>query len=259
MRTLKYFLWISILITCSCILFKNHAKAQNTSSSVAVSLSINDNDLKDGSILCSGNEGISMCKQAFDVNMYGVYVENPAVVMQNKTIIDGKPVINSGKAYVRVSSTNGVIKVGSFVTTSNKPGVGQLADRSGNIVGVALENYEATDKESEGKVLVAIDIRSAIVEKNTRGNLIETLKQGLTAPTLAPLASLRYLLAIIIAVIAFGLGFIYFGRVAKQGVEALGRNPLAGRAIQLSVVLNLIMTIMIMAGGLILSYIILII
>ena len=259
MKYLNNILWISILIIISGFLITSKSKAQNTSASMAVSLSITDTDLKDGSILCSGPEGISMCKQSYDTNMYGVYVENPAVVMQNKTIIDGKPVVNSGKAYIRISSINGVIKMGSFITTSDKPGVGQLADKSGNIIGVALENYEITDKESEGTVLVAIDIRPAIVEKNTRGNLIETLRQGLAAPTLAPLASLRYLLAIIIAVIAFALGFIYFGRVAKQGVEALGRNPLAGKAIQLSVVLNLVMTIMIMAGGLILAYIILII
>jgi hypothetical protein len=73
------------------------------------------------------------------------------------------------------------------------------------------------------------------------------------------LASLRYLLAIIVAVMAFGLGFVYFGRVAKGGVEALGRNPLAGRAIQLSVLMNLILTVAIMVGGLVLAYIILII
>ncbi len=110
-----------------------------------------------------------------------------------------------------------------------------------------------------GKISLAIDIKPAIIATSSRNNLIESLRQALLAPTLTPLASLRYLLAILIAVSAFVLGFVYFGRVARQGVESLGRNPLASRTIQLNVIINLILTVVIMAGGLILAYVILII
>jgi len=73
------------------------------------------------------------------------------------------------------------------------------------------------------------------------------------------LASLRYLLAILVAMTSFILGFVYFGRVAKGGVEAIGRNPLARRAIQIGGALNLVLTLSIMAGGIVLAYVILII
>jgi hypothetical protein len=122
-----------------------------------------------------------------------------------------------------------------------------------------LEDYLNTDTTVTGVMQVSIGIRPAIVATSARGNLIEALKQGLLAPTLTPLASLRYLLAMIVAVASFILGFIYFGKVAKSGVEAVGRNPLASRLIQLNVALNLILTVAIMSAGLLLAYFILII
>src|SRR4030067_923966 len=88
----------------------------------------------------------------------------------------------------------------------------------------------------------------AIVATTARGNLIETLRQGLLAPTLAPLASLRYLLAILVAMTSFILGFVYFGRVAKGGGEAIGRDQFARRGISIGVDLYLVLTFLIIAG-----------
>jgi len=157
---------------------------------------------------------------------------------------------------VRVSGTGGKLKRGDFITTSATPGLGVKAGKSGNVLGMALDEYL---EEGEGKVLASIAIRPAIVATAARGNVVETLKQGLLAPTLSPLASLRYVLAVIVVIISFVLGFVYFGRVARAGVEAMGRNPLAGRMIAVGVVFNLLLTVAIMGGGLIAAYLILII
>jgi len=234
-------------------------KAQVSSSAIAISVRINDQKLEDGSIICASDKGLILCKTIYDKGISGVYVKNPPLILDDLNMQDRRPMITSGKAYVRVSSKNGNIRNGNFVTSSESPGVGQLGDKTGNILGVALEDYINTDKNAVGKVMVAVGIRTAMIATTAQTNVLETLKQGLLAPTLTPLASLRYLLAILVAIGAFGLGFIYFGRVARQGVESLGRNPLAGRTIQLNVILNMILTISIMAGGLILAYIILII
>jgi len=234
-------------------------KAQISSSGIDIKVNMESEVNKDGSIICATEEGLVLCKNDYDSAIAGVYVENPSLLIDDLNLKDGKAIATSGKAYVRVTSLNGVIKNGSFITSSEKPGVGQLADKSGNILGVALEDYGSEDLNSEGKVMVAIGIKTVIIESAERGNLIETLKQGLLAPSLSPLASMRYLLAILIALLAFTLGFIYFGRVARQGVESMGRNPLASGKIQFNVMPNLIFTVLIMAGGLILAYIILII
>lgn len=235
------------------------ASAQDAAIGVSQTMVFAETDIPDGSIVCLSATGVIKCNSEYDVNMFGVFIEAPAVVLDNLDLVDGKAVASSGKAYVRASDNNGAITNGSFVTTSTVPGVGQLGTKSGNVLGVAVGSLEAKDESGVGKVLVAIDIRPAIVSRTARGNILETLKEGLLAPTLTPLASLRYLLAILIAILAFILGFVYFGRVARQGVEALGRNPLAGRAIQLTVVLNLVLTLVIVVGGLVLAYIILII
>lgn len=229
------------------------------SASVAVSVDVSIDNLEEGDIICSSSEGAKKCDSVYDVSTLGVYSETPAVVIQNTKLLNGKPMISSGKAYVRVSNINGPIRRGDFVTASSIPGVGQLADKSGNVLGVALEDFQSRESGAEGKILVSIGIRPAIVATSARSNLLESLRQALLAPTLTPLASLRYLLAMLVAVTSFVLGFIYFGKVAKSGVEAVGRNPLAYRMIQLNVVVNLILTVTIMAGGLILAYFILII
>lgn len=251
---------IAILLLVLLFVFPvSSARAQFTPSGVSVSMDISDNNLKDGSVLCSFSDGIKQCAAEYDANMFGVYVENPSIAIMTLSSPSGKNVVSSGKAYVRVLNVNGVIKKGNFVTSAKVSGVAELADKSGNVLGVALEDYDQSDKTVEGKIMVALNIRPAIVAKSSRGNLVETLREGFLAPTLTPLASLRYLLAIIIAIAAFILGFVYFGRVAKGGVDAMGRNPLAQKAIQFTVVINLVLTVVIMVGGLILAYIILII
>ena len=241
-------------------LFADITSAQDTTSSgVAVSVDVPGiENIRDGQIICSSKDGYKLCDSEYDVATFGVYSSSPAVVLENTTLANGKAVVSSGKAYVLVSNINGQIKYGDFVTTSTLAGIGQRADKSGNVLGVALENFDNTEPGATGRIMLSIGIRPAIVATSARGNLVESLRQGLLAPTLTPLASLRYLLAMMVAMASFILGFIYFGRVAKSGVEAVGRNPMAGRMIQFNVAINLFLTALIMGGGLVVAYFILI-
>jgi F0F1-type ATP synthase membrane subunit c/vacuolar-type H+-ATPase subunit K len=47
-----------------------------------------------------------------------------------------------------------------------------------------------------------------------------------------PLSALRYVAASVIVVAAAIAAFVYFGKVARSGVDAIGRNPLASKAIK---------------------------
>ncbi len=254
--------WAFFLLVVSCLLWGGDLApvfAQVTSSGVAVSAQFSNVPVQDGQVVCSSASGLAPCKSEYDVAMSGVFVQSPAVLLENKDLTNGKPVVSLGKTEVLVSTVNGPIHIGDFITSSGIEGVGERATKSGNILGVALEDYTTTDVNTIGKIAVSVGIRTAIVSTSARGNLLETLKEGLLAPTLTPLASLRYLLAIIVAAASFILGFIYFGRVSESGVEAIGRNPLASRTIQFGIFLNLFLTIAIMAGGLAMAYVILII
>lgn len=159
--------------------------AQVGSSGIAETVEMETNALEmgDGTIVCSGEKGAILCNQPYAVNMMGVYVLNPAVELENTTMVNGRAVLSSGMANVRVNSGNGSIKKGDFITSSSISGVGQLADKSGNVLGVALEAYINDDKSVVGQILVSIDIRAAVVSTSARGNLLETMKQGLLAPT----------------------------------------------------------------------------
>ncbi|MDO8488113.1 MAG: hypothetical protein Q7S31_02235 [bacterium] len=225
--------------------------AQGVSPAISVSAAVENVDLTSGTILCAYPEGNVPCNREYDSTILGVISKEPAVLLQNTTQSDTLPVVNSGKGVVRVKA-DANIKKGDFVTSSTTAGIGQKASQSGYVIGLAQ-----ADQQGE-LVLVAVNVRPAIVAEGIRGNLLETLRTGLASVYLTPLNALRYILALVVTVIAFTLGFMYFGRVAKTGVEAVGRNPLASRTIQLSVIFNIILTVVIMLAGLALAYLILI-
>ena len=223
------------------------AQTDITSSGIAVSLSFEGQTVQDGDIICSGNKPCSV-ESASDI--IGVLTPRPALALENTQLANAKSVVSAGKVYVRVK---GPIKQGEFITTSTTPGVGIKAEKNGYVIGVALE-----DQLGEGTILTAMSIQPVIVSTSVKQNLVETIRQAFLAPYLTPLASMRYGLAAILAAASFVLGLWYFGRVAKSGVEAVGRNPLAGRMIQFSVVLNLLFTGLIIIAGLGIAYLILV-
>jgi len=232
--------------------------AQSKSVGTAISIPIVDKNVKDGNIIASLPKGYGLTATAYDSNMYGVYTESPAIFLQNTDDPQAKPVTTSGKVYVLVSSINGNIKKNDFITTSTILGVGQKANRNGMILGTALQDYSSSNQKAIGKILVAVNphFNAAFVEDKT--NILEVLRNASDPSTLTQLTSLRYVLAVGIVLISFVIGFIYFGRVTSKGVEALGRNPLASRTIQLNLILNLILMVVIIAVGLGIGYMILI-
>ncbi len=60
----------------------------------------------------------------------------------------GKPVIVglSGRVPVKVSTKNGDIQPGDYITTSDIPGVGMKATEAGRVIGKALTGLSGTDE-----------------------------------------------------------------------------------------------------------------
>ncbi len=228
------------------------------SSGIAVFVEIADKNAKDGHIVSSTEKGYQLSKVAYDPLLYGVINENPAASFQNTGIKNTKPVISSGRAYVLVTTSSGPIKKGNFITSSTTAGVAQRADKNGYILGTALEDYIESNPKKIGKILVALDVKYNIPNAAIGSNLLELLKSGTAATYITPVAALRYLMAGGVSIIAFILGFVFFGKVAHSGVEALGRNPLAARLIEMSVLFHILLTIAIIGIGLGLAYFILI-
>ena len=118
-----------------------------------------------------------------------------------------------------------------------------------------MDRIESSDVQ---RIQVLINIHPATTIAGARGNLIQFIRKGISVPVFQPLESLRYLLAVLIVIISFTMGLIYFGRASRTGIEAIGRNPLAKRVIQLTIMLNIVLTLVIILVGLAIAYMILI-
>lgn len=235
------------------------AFAQVLSSSIAVSVPIDEEVGQFGDIVVFKDGEYVLTDVPFDSTLYGVIAQDPVAYIQDTELEESKLVVTHGEAFVRVTAKEGDILIGDYLTSSDIPGVARKADRSGFVIGVALEEYSSDDPEEIGRVLAYVDVRNQLIETTLRTNLFQTLRAGVESPSISPISALRYLLAALIVIATFIIGFISFGRSSGSGVEALGRNPLAKRSIQISIIFNFILTLFIMFLGLLLAYLILII
>lgn len=252
---------IAFFVTVSLGVFlvsANNVWAQDAvGSGVATSTTISG-DYKDGDVVCVDKSNVNkVCTKEYDSNMMGVIVEKPSVSFTSSS--GGVPLISLGNVYTNVTGANGPIRKGDFVTSSTTPGIAQLAKKSGYILGVALEDYSGTDSSQIGKILISVNIRPAVLSGGAGSNLMELIKDGVSGAFESPLSALRYIIAGILVVVSFVFGILHFGKMAKSGVEAIGRNPLAAKTIQLGILFNVLIAIVIMAVGLGIAYLVLII
>ncbi len=244
---------VSALFLLSFFNVPGTAYASDLSLGVANNISISDDVVKDGDVVSSSSGGFFLSKYPYDSSVVGVVSDNPAIVFESDTKADKKyPVVLSGTVKVNVSSVNGAIRKGDIVTTSGIPGTAQRADKAGYAIGVALEDYENEDKNATGKVAVSLNMRyfypgSTYGKGQTAtGAFVNALSQ---AAIQSPGVAFKYLVAGVFILLSFILGLVYFGRIASSGVEALGRNPLAAKSIEIGVFVNVAVTVAIIMGG----------
>ena len=224
----------------------------------AVAVDMFDPQVEEGHIISFEDGKYILSTQAYDGRMVGVVTTNPTLYLQNIDSPSSVLVANGGEVKVRVSSSNGAIKIGDFITSSESPGIGQKADKGGYVLGVALDEYDSGDKNQIGIIGILIDLKSNFDPDPLTRNLLSTISSAFSAPFRTPLASLRYIIALMITAFTFIFAFVYFGRISNRGVEALGRNPLAKSSIRRIILFNFLMTFIIIVAGLGISYLILI-
>lgn len=249
---MTFFLLIAI---CYLIFGVSPAKAQNLTG-VALAVPMKNTAVQNGDIVCSLQDGYDLCNVDYDSAIYGVIDDNPVASITSNAA-GTNLVVSTGNVQVRVSAGNGDIKTGDFITSSTIAGVGQKATHNGYVMGIAQEDYAPGDKAQVGLIAVSLSIHPTAVIADTKTNLLETFRQGLTSAVINPLAVLRYVTAALVVISAFVLGFIFFGRTAGIGLEAIGRNPLATRTIQINIIFNILLFIVIVGVGLGISYLIL--
>ncbi|HEX6977350.1 MAG TPA: hypothetical protein VF185_03265 [Patescibacteria group bacterium] len=252
MNTAKVTLVLAILF----LSFANLPIFAQNLAATAISLPISG-DVSDGNILCSDTNGYFLCNKEYQTSIYGVINDGAQVAIVNKA--DSMHLVSTeGVVNVTVSGKNGSIKKGDLITTSLEAGIGEKAIRNGFVLGTADEDFNAASETDKGSIAVAIAIHQTVDLADFRTNLLALLRNGLTGITLSPVAILRYTAAAVMVILSFALGFVYFGRVTKAGVEAIGRNPVARRTIQSSIIFQIVLTLGIALVGLGIAYLILV-
>jgi F0F1-type ATP synthase membrane subunit c/vacuolar-type H+-ATPase subunit K len=250
-------------IVCIFILFFAYffvptISAQENSLGVAVTIVVNDTNVKDGDIISFSSGGYFLSKTPYDNQIAGVITENPAIAINTDDSSTKHPLSSLGIVLVNVSAEGGSIKKGDPVTSSNTPGVGMKAGHSGFVIGTAADDFSSSDPKEIGQVAVNVDPHYYAVQNQTASrSLFDIANLSTIATYEQPSVILKYVIAAIIIILSFIIGFFSFGRIANTGIEALGRNPLAGRVIQFGIFLNVAITISIILAGLAVSYLVL--
>lgn len=213
-------------------------------------------NLQDGSILSAAPGGGVPSTKPYDSQVLGVVARNAGIVLSSNDDPQSVPVISDGTAFVLVSSQQGNIKKGDLVTTSTIKGVGVKETESGYVLGNALEDYSSTDPKKVGKIAVDLNLHYFNAKPTLAGTLTDILKIALLPTSNSPSAIFKYVVAAIVVLGSFVLGFLTFGRTAAKGVEALGRNPSASAVIHLGIILNVIIVIAIVLAGLAVAFLI---
>lgn len=227
---------------------------------VATNLEVVDGEATGGDIMTASSDGVRRSATPYDNAMIGVVIDTPTIVVHPQTETT-KAIISGGDNLVKVSTKNGPIKRGDFITSSDTVGVGQKATQNGYVVGTALENFPPDGQQAEqGLISVSLNVHYNIIEGSTVGlGALEKFGQGFLNQLNNPgefVRLSRYLLAALVAIIAILLSFFTFARSVRNGIEAMGRNPLARRSIQTGMVINAFLTSVIALFGLVAAYLI---
>lgn len=263
MKALRLVTHFTLILVSVLVIGTQHSKVlaqqEVTSGGIAVDIEIEGKVIPDGSIISLNNGKYVLSEIPYDPSVFGVVTDYPSVVFEDTSNTNKKSVVSFGKTKVRVSTVNGSIKAGDLLTTSAIKGVAQKATENGYVIGIAMEDYGASDQNTIGSVYATLHLNFGMLSTSVRDNLIASLRRGAIAPFASPLNAMRYVFSAAIALISFGVGFWFFGRTSSRGVEAIGRNPLARRFILVSVLLNVVITLTVMGLGVALAYMILVI
>lgn len=214
-----------------------------TEETIGIGVPMEPEAVRHGDIVSFTGSSYQLSELPYDEKVFGIVSFDPAITISDAEEERAVPVVSSGRSTIRVSTINGEIHGGDLITTSAIPGIGAKATKFGFVIGTALADFRDPDPERIGSIPIAINIRP-----HTPLDRFAT----------RPLETLRYILAFLIGLSSIIISFIYFGKVAKSGVEAIGRNPLAARLIQLGVIVNVMLSLGIMVVGVAIAYFIIV-
>lgn len=208
-----------------------------------------------GSLVTFRDGVFQLSQEAYDPQVVGVVVDNPAVAFEyDSPDTTTYPLLSNGKVPILVTSQNGAIRVGDRLTSSDIAGVAMLSDQTGLSIGVAEEAFDSSDPNQVGTIIATLDIkftvsRGLVDDQRIRSRLQDVINLSTIAALQDPQEALRFMIAALILLGSIAFSFLVFGRTAQRSIIALGRNPLASRAISFGMVINILMAVVIIFSG----------
>jgi hypothetical protein len=217
---------------------------------------INEKNVENGDIISSSVNGYYKTKVPYDAQVVGVITLKPAISLRTTNDKNMFPIVNAGIVNVKVSGANGNLKKGQFITSSDIPGTAMKATTGGYVLGSAMEDVSFSGKKDVKLVTIDLNVHYLQIGSPVASSLQDVFNLSRLATYEQPIRVFQYVAATLVLVISFIFGFLIFAKVVNTGVEALGRNPLAGKMIQLSIVFNVILIIAIILAGASIAYLI---
>lgn len=201
---------------------------------VANSYILADNEAQTGDIIVNDNNGFVRAASEYDQRLFGVVADQATIIFKSAEAA-ARPVARVGTALVNVTTANGQIKKGNYITSSKVPGKGQKATVSGQVVGTALADF---DGKEAGQIPVALKIEYAeISNAQSLGRLASYTATGFAQNLRDPgqfQKVLRYILAALVVLLSVIFSFLTFSKSVPKAIEAVGRNPSAKISIMTS-------------------------
>lgn len=224
---------------------------------VARMVEAKDKNIKDGTILSNSKDGTIPANTPYDPQVIGIVSRDAGIIFTNINTANAVPVISTGTVYILVSGKEGAIKKGDLLTTSTLPGIAVKAVKDGYVLGTALENYNNSDPKKIEKIAMDLDLHYFNSKPTIQGSLSDILKVALLSTKDSPAPIFKDIVAALVVMGSFVLGYLTFGRSAAKGVEALGRNPAASRTIHMGIIFNVVIVCVIVLSGIGIAFLIL--
>ena len=220
--------------------------------------------VREGAIVVYTNGEYRISASPYQFKLIGVVTQDPPVAIDYTSDRSGTPVAISGVNEVLVSTENGPIVEGDLLTTSSEVGVAMKAVEPGYVLGIALEDFNA-EAGVIGTIPLALEVdysynpafRARTAGETAQANFKDIFTLSSVAVYESPTKVFKYVMAALILLGTLVFAFLSFTRSAQNGIEAIGRNPLAKGQIQLGVVMNILLSLVIIVSGVVVSYFIL--
>ena len=245
-------------------LVRAQSAVDNYLTGVAYQVQMSDTDVQAGQLVSLQAGEYALTQQAYDDNLVGVVVENPPFLLSTQEA-KGVSIVSTGQAWVWLADQPGEVAVGKWLTSSDQQGRAQLLDRPGIGLGEVLDLL--TDDQGRRLALVLINIQfyypdnlrsDSVTWSRAVASLGNFFSLFDTASRLSAPQAFRYLLAAGIVLLSMVFAYFYFAKLAKAGVVALGRNPLARGEIMLGILVNVVISVVILGAGVVTAYLVMV-